>query len=63
MATAWKDGVEQSNVKERSRVAKNHPGKMSPIPKAGPGWRGALRKAPADPDDVKRPTASDIVKT
>jgi hypothetical protein len=36
---------------------------ISPEPKAGPGWREAVKNAPADPKDVKRLTQSDIVKT
>jgi hypothetical protein len=36
---------------------------ISPNPKAGTGWRASLKNAPADPKDVKRPTASDVVKT
>ena len=65
MATTWRGKVDESNVKERSRVSKKNPsvGMISPNPKAGPGWRASLRPIPADPKDVKRPTHVDIKKT
>ena len=36
---------------------------ISPNPKAGSGWRDAVKPVPATPGDIKRPTQSDIVKT
>ena len=36
---------------------------IGPGQKVGPGWRGAVKKAPVDPKDYNRPAHSDVVKT